>query len=314
MHVITTGNHAAEAGRLQQLLGEQHRVEGRERLAAEGPIVADVLVTTQLTADEAARLSARLLQAPSTGLDGIALDALPPQCAVCNVHGHEVPIAEYVLHAVLEHRLGSAAHAWTLDAQQWPDTYRQRPRHREAAGSTLLVLGFGHIGREIAQRARACAIEVVAVTRTGAPVAAADRTFACADLRAALPLADAVVLCAPLTAETRGCIGAAELGCMKPDALLVNVARAEIVDEAALFAALRERRLAHAVLDVWYAYPRAGETALAPSRLPFHTLPNVRCTPHVSGWTEGLTARRYALVARNIERLDAGLPLHDRVR
>jgi phosphoglycerate dehydrogenase-like enzyme len=314
MHVIVAYHHAAEAGRLQRLLGGQHRVEGRERLPEQGPIAADVLVTTRLTADEAARLAVKLVQAPGAGLDSIALDALPPDCAVCNVHGHEVPIAEFVLHAVLEHRLGSAAHAWPLDAQHWPAAFLQRPRHREAAGSTLLVLGFGHIGREIAQRAKACGIEVIAVTRKGAAEPMADRTFAFADLRAALPLADTVVLCCPLTDATRGAIGAAEIACMKPDALLINVARAEVAQEAALFEALREQRIARAVLDVWYAYPRAGDTALAPSRLAFHTLPNVRCTPHVSGWTESLAPRRYQLVAQNIQRLADNLPLHNRVR
>jgi phosphoglycerate dehydrogenase-like enzyme len=155
---------------------------------------------------------------------------------------------------------------------------------------------------------------VLAITRQGAPEALGDRTFAFAELRAALPLADAVVLCCPLTEATRGSIGAAEIACMKRDAVLVNVARAEVVDQAALFEALRERRIARAVLDVWYAYPRVGETELAPASFPFHTLPNVRCTPHVSAWTGNLAARRYQLVAQNIARLRDGLPLQNRVR
>ena len=314
MQVIVAYHHAQEADRLQRLLGSRCSVEGIERLPIEGPIVADVMVTSRLSADEAARVRVRLLQAPSAGLDGIALDALPRECAVCNVHGHEVPVAEYVLHALLEHRLDSAARSWTLDAQQWPDVYLQRPRHREAADSVVLLLGFGHIGREIARRARACAMQVVAVTRTGAPEALADRTFAFSDLGTALPLADAVVVCCPLTELTRDCIGPSELACMKPEALLVNVGRAEVVNEDALFEALSERRIARAVLDVWYAYPRAGDTTLAPARRPFHALPNARCTPHISGWTENLAARRYQLVAQNIQRLGDGSPLINRVR
>jgi phosphoglycerate dehydrogenase-like enzyme len=155
---------------------------------------------------------------------------------------------------------------------------------------------------------------VIAVTRHGAAEPLADRAFAFAELRSALPLADAVVLCCPLTDETRNSIGARELDCMKADALLVNVARAAVVDEEALFDALRDRRIARAVLDVWYAYPRVGDTSLAPSRMPFHTLPNVRCTPHISAWTEGLVARRNGLVAQNIMRLRDGVPLENRVR
>jgi phosphoglycerate dehydrogenase-like enzyme len=88
---------------------------------------------------------------------------------------------------------------------------------------------------------------------------------------------------------------------LRPTAILVNVARAEIVDEDALYAALAERRIAAAALDVWYRYPSRPGFA-RPARRAFHELPNVRVTPHVSGWTEGMLEARARLIAENIRR------------
>ena len=92
---------------------------------------------------------------------------------------------------------------------------------------------------------------------------------------------------------------------MKPTAILVNVSRAQIVDEDALFAALAERRIAGAALDVWYRYPQEPGPCL-PSRRAFHELPNVLMTPHVSGWTDGMLEARATLIAGNIARTARG--------
>ena len=94
---------------------------------------------------------------------------------------------------------------------------------------------------------------------------------------------------------------------MKPTAVLVNVSRAEIVDELALYRALAERRLGGAALDVWYRYPTDAAPTL-PARQPFHELPNVLMTPHVSGWTEGMLEARAKLIAENITRTSRGEP------
>ncbi|MGH7278921.1 MAG: NAD(P)-dependent oxidoreductase, partial [Candidatus Rokuibacteriota bacterium] len=88
---------------------------------------------------------------------------------------------------------------------------------------------------------------------------------------------------------------------------LVNVARAEIVDEEALYRGLVQRTIAGAALDVWYRYPTAAGVTL-PARHPFHELPNVLMTPHVSGWTEGMLEARATLIAENIHRTARGEP------
>jgi phosphoglycerate dehydrogenase-like enzyme len=314
MLIRIVGAHAPQALRLRALLGVGHEVVPMQKLPAEGPIHADVLVSTHLTAEEAGRLECRLLQTPSAGLDGLALSALPPSCTACNVFEHEIPVAEYAIFAVLEHVLQLEALPAQLDARTWPAVLADRPFHGEAHGRSMTLVGFGHIGRMIATRARALGIRITAVTRRGQPDAAADRSLPAARLHEVLPETDVLVLCCPLDDATRGLIGAAELAAMKPSALLINVARAEVVEEQALFEALRDRRIARAAVDVWYRYPKPGETECPSSRFPFHTLLNLRATPHIAGWTEGLMERRYAFIAQNIRRLETGAPLQNVVR
>jgi phosphoglycerate dehydrogenase-like enzyme len=128
-----------------------------------------------------------------------------------------------------------------------------------------------------------------------------------------LPECDFVVLAAALGPETEGLFDARRLGCMKRSAFLVNIARGAIVDEEALYRALCDRTIAGAALDVWWQYPNAAAPERRPSRFPFHELPNVIMTPHCSGWTDGMVARRWAEVADNLDRFVRGAPLINRV-
>ena len=120
-------------------------------------------------------------------------------------------------------------------------------------------------------------------------------------------MSPAAIATTPISITTRGLIGERELALMKPTARLINVARAEILDEDALYRALAERRIAGAALDVWYRYPKEPGPTL-PARQPFHELDNVLMTPHVSGWTEGMLEARAALIAENIQRTARGEP------
>jgi len=125
------------------------------------------------------------------------------------------------------------------------------------------------------------------------------------DLDEVLRGADYAAITLPLTPSTRGLLGKRELGLMKPTAVLVNVARAEIVDEDALYEALAGGTIGGAALDVWYRYP-AGPDPTLPARRPFHELGNVLMTPHVAGWTEGTLEARARLIAGNIGRAARG--------
>jgi phosphoglycerate dehydrogenase-like enzyme len=272
----------------------------------------DVLVTLGFTpAMGAAARRLRLVQVPGAGLDRIDRAALPAGAWLANAYGHEVGIAEYVLGVML---------AWTrdlarLDAalrdgawlSQWAVGVPPPVAWPELAGKTLAIVGYGRIGRCLAQRARAFDMRVLAIRRDlSAPDGLAELRGPDALLEV-LEAADHVVITAPLTTETRGLIDARALAAMKRSALLVNVARAEIVDEDALYRALADRAIAGAALDVWYRYPTAPGATL-PGHRPFHTLPNVLMTPHVSGWTEGMLDARAGLIAGNIARAARGEP------
>jgi phosphoglycerate dehydrogenase-like enzyme len=120
-----------------------------------------------------------------------------------------------------------------------------------------------------------------------------------------LQRSDYLVIAMPATPDTIGSIDRQRLGLMKSTAFLVNVSRAEIVDENALYEALAQHSIAGAALDVWYRYPSQPGPA-APSKRPFHQLPNVLMTPHVSGWTDGMLEARAKLIAENIRRVAQG--------
>ncbi|MBB3178716.1 2-hydroxyacid dehydrogenase [Variovorax sp. Sphag1AA] len=311
MHIQIVGLHAPNAPRLRKLLGPDHEVEALQALPEAGAIQSDVVISNSINADEAPRLRCRLVHVPGAGSEQIACQSLPSGTTVCNVHGHEVPIAEFTLHAILEHSLQLWQVPARLDADAWAKVYANRPQHDEAHGKTLAIVGFGHIGQEIARRARALGMHVIAVTRSGKPGSAelADEFVAVSALDEVLPRAQFLVICCPLDDSTRGLIGARQLALLPAEALLVNVARAEVVDELALYEALRDKRLGRAVLDVWYQYPKKGQPPVNPSRWPLHELPNVRATPHISAMTPALLDRRYRFMADNIVRLQQGQPL-----
>ena len=271
----------------------------------------DVLVTLAFTREmggAARRL--KLVQVPGAGLDRIDRSALPRSAWLANAYGHEIGIAEYVLGAILTltrsfARLDAALRRGTWESQ-WAVGVAPPPPWPELAGKTLGILGYGRIGQCVARRAHAFDMTVVGIRRDashpdpqGALVRGPDA------LGDVLTRADYLAITLPLTPETRGLLGERQLRAMKPTAILVNVSRAEIIDEDALYEALVERKIGAAALDVWYRYP-SGPGPTPPARRPFHELPNLLMTPHVSGWTEGMLEARAKLIAENIRRTARG--------
>jgi len=273
---------------------------------------ADVVVGQYFTARMAkAAVHLKLLHAMGAGVDDFDLPALSPQTTVSNVYYHGPAIGEFVMMMVL----ALSRNLFETDSQLRKGVWHGSwiwgaPPADEVQGKTLGIVGFGHIGREVAVRARAFGMKVLALSAH--PPAriprSIDRWSGPGQLRDLLYESDFVVLACPLNDATRGLIGTREFGWMKSSASLINIARAPIVEESALYQALSKRRIRNAAIDVWYRYPLGGKRR-TPSRLPFHKLTNLIMTPHIAGWTTGTFERRFRAIAGNIDRLASGRPL-----
>jgi phosphoglycerate dehydrogenase-like enzyme len=278
----------------------------------------DMLVSMSFSRDmaqSAKRLC--LLQVPGAGLDRIDLSALRPGIRLANVYGHEVAIAEYVIGAMISLTRSFCRLDRKLRQGEWESRWAVGrpaiPLQTELKGKTLAILGLGHIGQEIARRANAFEMRIVALrrdTRAMKP-AGVSEVSGLDQLDSILSEADFVAITLPLSDETRNLIDTSRLQKMKPTAHLVNVARGEIVDEGALYRALADKQIAGAAVDVWYRYPTNADPTL-PSTEPFHELDNVLMTPHMSAATEGMLEERAKLIAENIERTARGeAPLNE---
>ena len=303
------------AGHVADRVRTRLRIPYEVTLADDRDIVArlgdvDVLVSMAFTREMAAAAPRlRLVQVPGAGLDRIDRSALAPGTALANADGHDVGIAEYVIGAMLAISRSFCRIDADLRRGQWDSVWSGAPvpLWPELAGKTLGILGYGRIGQAVARRALAFDMEVLAIRRdaTRPDPHGLGVLRGPAALDDVLGRADYVAITLALTPDTRGLIGARELARMKATAVLINVARGEVVDEDALYDALHRGTIAAAALDVWYRYP-TGDAPTHPGHRPFHALPNVLMTPHVSGWTEGMMDARAGVIAENIHRAARG--------
>ncbi len=236
-----------------------------------------------------------------------------PHVSVHNLHHNALQVAEVAVALLL------AAAKWivpmdaSLRRADWSPRYEGSPVVL-LSGKSALVLGSGAIGGHVARLFEGLGMEVTTVRRgssgdasnpggpsVGAPSARYIRSRPVAELPSLLPEADVLVVCLPLTDETRGLIGGSELALMPERAILVNVGRGPVVDESALYRALRDGTLHAAGLDVWYNYPsdEPGRASTSPSEYPFCELDNVVMSPHRAGApntseTESLRVRALA--------------------
>lgn len=300
-------------GAAAEVVEVDHRALDDQAIAAFAE--AEILVSVDFDGSLPPMPKLRLVHIPAAGLDAVDLAAVPQGCRVCNVFEHEIGISEYVMAAMLYFTIGLVGKSERFKSGSWADSPRVgAPFRPELAGKTIGSIGYGHIGRAIARRAKAFGMRTMALARTRRDLdPPPDWLGVPAELPALLEAADFVVIACPLNDATRGLIGRSEFAHMKPEAVLINVARGPIVDEDALYEALAKRLIRGAVIDTWYRYPEPGNAQVRPSRHPFHHLDNVVMTPHCSGWTEGLMERRFAVIIDNIEHLREGRPLLNQV-
>jgi phosphoglycerate dehydrogenase-like enzyme len=168
---------------------------------------------------------------------------------------------------------------------------------------TIGLLVYGHSGKAIAVRAKAFEMKVHIANRSAVATSSiVDRAFTLDKLHEFWASSDFFVVSVPLTAETTGIVDAIAFAAMRSSAVVINVGRGPTIDERSLYDALKNNRIAGAIIDTWYNYPTPEQPNVLPSALLFHTLPNVVMTPHMSGWTSGTIRRRQQTMADNIRR------------
>jgi glyoxylate/hydroxypyruvate reductase len=245
--------------------------------------------------------SLRWFASPAAGYDAPVFATLAGNgVRITNAHVNSVPIAEFVLRAVLDEFQQAGRWRDEIDQRQWVVH-----DWREVAGTTWLIIGLGGIGSEVATRARAFGARVIGCRRTPTADDPTDRTVTPDQLAGEIGGADVIVLAAPATPETADLVDAGFLAAMRPDSLLVNVSRGSLVDEDALLAALATGIPSVAVLDVVRTEP-------LPADHPYWTHPSVRLTPHNAAGGVGRLRRQADLFADNLDRFLSDRPLlHD---
>lgn len=304
VHVATP-----EDGAFAQAL-KSHTVPGVELTLGRDNVADDVevLVLGRPSAGQLdAASSLKALVVPYAGIPRSTLALLieRPHIAVYNLHHNAQLVAEMACALVL------SAAKWIVPMDRALRSGDWRPRYEPAPALVLseeraLILGYGAIGRALEPMLRGLGMDVRAIRRHPDPEA--PHVFAPEHLYEQLKACRVLVLALPSTEETRGWLGAYELNMLPKGSVLVNVARADIVDEDALFEALSSGHLRAAALDVWYRYPgsEAERSNCEPATRPFHTLPNVVMSPHRAGHSDVTEKRRAEALCALLEALASG--------
>ena len=235
----------------------------------------------------------------SAGVERLLMPELDrPDFLLTNNSGaYDLAIAEHVVALIFTAAKRLHGSFVAQGRHDWHDD----PGSSDVRGATLVVLGMGSIGGELASIARGLGMRVIGVRRSGG-----DGTLTPDRLADAASEADYLAVCAPLTPETRGMVDANVLARMKPTAWLINISRGAVVDEQALLAALRERKIGGAALDAWWTEP-------LPKDSEWWDVPNLILTPHTSFSSPSVRERSLALIQENVRRFKAGEPLLNRV-
>jgi phosphoglycerate dehydrogenase-like enzyme len=308
VHMLDTADDADAAFLAPLLDDEISLTEGPDV-----PAATQILIGGLPTREQLASPRVTSLIIPWVGLPGRTRKLLDdfPHVQVHNLHYNAPMVAEMAVALLLAAAKFVVPFDQALRRDDWGPRYEPAPSVL-LSGRTGLVLGYGEIGRRVAKVCRALGMTVLGTRlhpqATDGIAHEVHASFALADL---LPRAQALVVCLPLTPETKGMIGKDQLALLPPDAVVVNIGRGPIVDEGALYAALRDRHIAAAGLDVWYNYPtdEQSRAATPPSRYPFGELDNVVMSPHRGGSVVETEQLRAEALAEMLRAAVAGKPL-----
>ena len=253
----------------------------------------------------------QLIQVPFSGMEWLKKEWLPEGCVVCNTNQHSEPIAEYVMLGILEFAVNMRLMDRELRQGKW--TYGgsivRGLKHSEIQHKTIGFIGFGHIAKRVTELATPFGMQFIAISRNPKVDARLKWWKDSSHLEALLMESDYVLITAPLSESTRDLINESTLKKMKSTGVIINVARGPIINETAIYKALKNHEIGGALLDVWYQYASTDNLEMRPSALPFHELDNVIMTPHTASWTDQLDERRIKSVVKNIQNFIDQKPL-----
>jgi len=239
----------------------------------------------------------KLIQLVSAGVNHVPFSQIPPNITIAgNAGAYAEPMAEHVLAMILAiFKNLSDRHNKLVNG-----VFDHTNENRMLRGSTCAILGFGGIGKATARLLRCFGVKILAINSSGSTDERVEFIGTLRDLEHVLRLADIALVALPLTNSTRGLISSRELGWMKNDASIINVARGEIVDEAALYEKLRLNPSFSAAIDTWWVEPfRGGQFR---THYPILTLPNVLGSPHNSALVSNSLITGITYAAMNVKR------------
>ncbi len=304
--VVTSRVDGEERETLISLLGEVATVVFATELSpqerAKELALADVLISwsprRELQSEEFTRIGrARMIQLLSAGADHVPFSSLPSDLVIAsNVGAYAESMAEHVLAMIL------AVTKNLLDRHEKlrDGVFDQSNMNRMLRGSSCAILGFGGIGRAAARLLRCFGVKIYGINTAGKTDEQVEFIGTIKDLEYVLHIANIVLVALPLTNSTRGLISDRELAWMKDDAILVNVARGEIIDEGSLYRKLKSNPRFTAAIDAWWIEPlRHGEFR---TNYPFLTLSNFLGSPHNSAISAGSSLEATRRAAENVKR------------
>ncbi len=254
----------------------------------------------------------KFIHTVGAGIDGIDLEAVPEGCPVCNVYGHDKGVAEHAFMLCMALNKNLPKLDQSLRQGDW---ILEHPYLPEIRDRNLLVLGLGHIGENLVRWGKFLEMNITGLTRNPSAERAAklglDAYGSLDDLDQHLPSADFVIIAIPSAAETDGLFSAKQFQLMKSTAFIVNVGRGPVIEEKALYDALKNKDIAGAGIDVWWQYYTPEEPIKRPSQYPLHELDNIIMTPHKP--TYETMEFRWKFVCDNINRLTQNQPLQNLV-
>ena len=253
----------------------------------------------------------RMIQAFGAGIDKVDLDAVRERgdVIVCNSHINSAEVAEYAISLLFAVAKNIIPGDRELRTGNWIHRWGGPVPNLEIRGKKTLIIGLGHIGADIAKRLKSFDVTITAATRSGTSRNAefVDKVVKIKDVRSQIEDSDFVILSLPLTDESKGLVDSEFLSWMKPTSILVNISRGQIVDELALYEALKEKRIHGAGIDVWWRYPSKWRgTTIPPADVPFHELDNIVISPHRSAYSENIEHDQDRFVGENILRFIRG--------